>query len=293
MLIHCESLPGAVPLWFATKESWPGIKAGLPEQAQAFASACRFEPAPGRHQILPNLDGRIAGVVFGLEAEDARTRDLFLPGQLAAVLPAGVYRFANSPYDPHLPRLLGSCPATGSGATSPTAATVLSSAFPMVSMPPGLRELRPASRWGVISSIHPPTTWTQRRSKRQFWVSPGAMERKLGSFRGDRFIEANLPLIHAVGRASAAPPRLAEFSFGEEAHPKVTVVGKGVCFDSGGLDIKPESAMKLMKKDMGGAAAALALAFMVMDAGLPVRLRVIVPIVENATPATFIKAGTV
>ncbi|HET6378269.1 MAG TPA: leucyl aminopeptidase family protein, partial [Methylocella sp.] len=92
---------------------------------------------------------------------------------------------------------------------------------------------------------------------------------------------------------AAAPPRLAEFSFGDETRPKVTLIGKGVCFDSGGLDIKPESAMRLMKKDMGGAAAALALASMIMEANLPVRLRVIVPIVENAVSGSAFRPGDI
>jgi len=92
----------------------------------------------------------------------------------------------------------------------------------------------------------------------------------------------NFPLIHAVGMASHRAPRLIDLSWGDPGHPKVTLVGKGVCFDSGGLDIKPPSGMLLMKKDMGGAANVLALAQMVMDAKLKVRLRVLIPAVENA-----------
>jgi leucyl aminopeptidase len=92
----------------------------------------------------------------------------------------------------------------------------------------------------------------------------------------------NFPLIHAVGMASTRAPRLIDFSWGDPVHPKVTLVGKGVCFDTGGLDLKPSSGMLLMKKDMGGAANVLALAQMVMDAKLKVRLRVLIPAVENA-----------
>jgi leucyl aminopeptidase len=89
-------------------------------------------------------------------------------------------------------------------------------------------------------------------------------------------------MIHAVGRASATPPRLIDVTWGASDAPKITVVGKGVAFDTGGLDIKPSASMLLMKKDMGGAAAALALADMIMGSGLPVRLRLLVPAVENA-----------
>ncbi len=99
---------------------------------------------------------------------------------------------------------------------------------------------------------------------------------------GEALLAENFPLIHAVGRASCHAPRLIDVAWGDAAAPKVTVIGKGVTFDTGGLDIKPESAMLIMKKDMGGAASALALAHMVMDRGLKVRLRVLVPAVENA-----------
>ena len=99
---------------------------------------------------------------------------------------------------------------------------------------------------------------------------------------GDDLLEENFPLIHAVGRASVARAAAHRAHWGEADHPKVTLVGKGVCFDSGGLDIKPESGMLLMKKDMGGAANVLALAHMIMDRKLKVRLRVLIPAVENA-----------
>lgn len=99
---------------------------------------------------------------------------------------------------------------------------------------------------------------------------------------GDDLIRENFPMIHAVGRASARSPRLIDLRWGEPRHPKLTLVGKGVCFDTGGLDLKPSSAMLLMKKDMGGAAQALGLARMVMAAGLPVSLRVLIPAVENS-----------
>ena len=90
--------------------------------------------------------------------------------------------------------------------------------------------------------------------------------------RGDELLAENLPLIHAVG-AAADEPRVVDFSWGREDAPKVTLVGKGVVFDTGGLDIKPASGMELMKKDMGGAATALTLARLIMEAALDVRLR--------------------
>jgi leucyl aminopeptidase len=104
---------------------------------------------------------------------------------------------------------------------------------------------------------------------------------KFGCIEGHD-LKQNFPLIHAVGMASTRAPRLIDFTWGDASHPKVTLVGKGVCFDTGGLDLKPSSGMLIMKKDMGGAANVLALAQMVMDARLKVRLRVLIPAVENA-----------
>ena len=108
-------------------------------------------------------------------------------------------------------------------------------------------------------------------------------------------IEEHFPCVAAVGRAAASgrEPRIVELEWGDEAHPRIAIIGKGVCFDSGGLDIKPSSAMLLMKKDMGGAAHALALARLVMAARLPVRLHLIVPIVENAVGSAAFRPGDV
>jgi leucyl aminopeptidase len=109
---------------------------------------------------------------------------------------------------------------------------------------------------------------------------------------GDALLEG-FPAIHAVGRAAESAPRLIDFSWGDPAAPRVTLVGKGVCFDSGGLDIKPPAGMLLMKKDMGGAACVLALARMIMESALPVRLRVLVPAVENAIAGNAYRPGDV
>jgi len=100
-------------------------------------------------------------------------------------------------------------------------------------------------------------------------------------------------MIHAVGRGSDRAPRLLDFTWGEDDAPKLTLVGKGVCFDSGGLDLKTADGMRLMKKDMGGAAHVLALAQAIMDEGLPVRLRVLVPAVENAVSGSAFRPGDV
>ena len=110
----------------------------------------------------------------------------------------------------------------------------------------------------------------------------GRHEGRCTVIRGDQLLKAGYPAVHAVGRAAQRPPCLIDLTWGKRNHPKVTLVGKGVVFDSGGLDLKPASGMLLMKKDMGGAAMVLAIASAVMDRRLPVRLRVLIPAVENA-----------
>ncbi len=123
-----------------------------------------------------------------------------------------------------------------------------------------------------------------------------AMAVRLGArgniIMGDALREG-FPAIHAVGQASASAPRLLDFTWGDASAPKVTLVGKGVCFDTGGLDLKPAAGMLLMKKDMGGAACALALARVIMESQLPVRLRVLVPAVENAVSGNAYRPGDV
>lgn len=110
---------------------------------------------------------------------------------------------------------------------------------------------------------------------------------------GDELLDLGAGAIHAVGRAAEDPPRLADLTWGNPDHPKVTLVGKGVTFDSGGLDIKPAAGMRLMKKDMGGAATAIGLAYLIMATGLPVRLRLLVPMAENAISGNAFRPGDV
>jgi leucyl aminopeptidase len=113
------------------------------------------------------------------------------------------------------------------------------------------------------------------------------------SIVGDRLLAENFPMIHAVGRASTRPPRLVDIVYGRPDAPKVTIVGKGIVFDTGGLDIKTVAGMAIMKKDMGGAAAALAIAHMVMSERLDVRLRVLLPIAENSIAGNAFRPGDI
>ncbi|MCZ6889814.1 MAG: leucyl aminopeptidase family protein [Gammaproteobacteria bacterium] len=120
-----------------------------------------------------------------------------------------------------------------------------------------------------------------------------AFDATIGVTVGDELLRKRFNTIHAVGRASASAPRLIDITWGDPSHPKVTLVGKGVCFDSGGLDIKTAAGMRLMKKDMGGGAHALGLARLIMSRGLPVYLRTLVPAVENAISSNAYRPGDI
>ncbi|NQZ10452.1 MAG: leucyl aminopeptidase family protein [Algicola sp.] len=116
---------------------------------------------------------------------------------------------------------------------------------------------------------------------------------KVSQIIGEELLEQNYPTIHAVGRASCHEPRLIDLHWGDESHPKVTLIGKGVCFDSGGLDLKPAAGMRQMKKDMGGSAHVLGLAQLIMANNLPIRLRMLIPAVENAVSNNAMRPGDV
>jgi leucyl aminopeptidase len=149
-------------------------------------------------------------------------------------------------------------------------------------------------RWCATWSTRRPSTWARPICRRwpRAWPQPTAGAR---SVVGEELLAQNFPTIHAVGRAAGAgrEPRLIELEWGDDAHPHVVVCGKGVCFDTGGLDLKTHDGMRHMKKDMGGAAHALALGQLVMALGLPVRLTVLVSAVENAIAGNAFRPGEV
>ena len=282
----------AIPIWFVATANWTDIRARLGKTAQGFADASGFEPKPGRHLSVPSSEGGLSGVLFGIE--DNRTdANPFLPGNLPGLLPPGTYRFANDPHDPRLAALafaLGgyrfsryrkrddkpvtlALPDGVDAADLSRIADGVTLARDLVNTPSndmGPAELHEATR--LLAERH------------GAWIE---------AVTDSELLLKNFPLIHAVGRASSRPPRLIDLRWGDRGHPKVTLVGKGVCFDTGGLDLKPDSAMLLMKKDMGGAASVLALAHMIMDRRLPVSLRVLIPAVENSVSGSAFRPGDV
>ncbi len=269
-----------VPIWFVTASNWRETRAALGPGAAAFAEACGFEPAAGRHAFLPGPDGTLAGVLFGQE-DDRKPKDSFLAGKLPGVLPHGAYRFANAPHDPRLAAL-----AFGLGAYRFT--RYGKSRAEVRLEPPGSNDAGDLSR--IVEAVYLArdliNTPANDMGPDDLAAAAKALAARHGAavriVAGDDLLGQNFPLIHAVGRAASRAPCLIDLTWGDPTSPKVTLVGKGVCFDSGGLDVKPDSAMLLMKKDMGGAAAVLALAHMIMDRRLKLRLRVLIPAVENS-----------
>ncbi len=277
-----EAIEAAIPITFVTKASWEAVSADLSAPARQFARASNFTGKSGHCLPLPAADGTIAQVLFGLDEPASRRHDRFRTGQLPGLLPPGLYRFANAPHDMRLAVLafaLGSY-RFGRYRTSDAPNVRL--------VPPPDIDIAAISRIAEAAALARDLINTPandmgpeelERAARELAERFGA---SFSSIVGDDLLKQNFPLIHAVGRASTRAPRLIDFSWGDPAHPKVTLVGKGVCFDTGGVDLKPASGMLIMKKDMGGAANALALAQMIMDAGLKIRLRVLIPAVENS-----------
>ncbi|MBI3701019.1 MAG: leucyl aminopeptidase family protein [Afipia sp.] len=272
----------SIPITFVTKSTLDSALAALPPVADQFAKASGFAGKPGQHLGLPDAKGALTQVLFGIEEKDAAWHDPFQPGQLPGLLPAGIYRFANAPHDARLATLafaLGSYKFGRYRKIEPSRARLV--------LPHGIDAIE-ISRTAEAAFLARDliNTPSNDMGPDELAGAAKALADKFGAqystIVGDDLLKRNFPLIHAVGRASARAPRLIDFTWGNASHPKVTLVGKGVCFDTGGLDLKPSSGMLIMKKDMGGAANVLALAHMIMSAQLKVRLRVLIPAVENS-----------
>ncbi len=267
-----------IPITPVTAQQLKGWLKAQRASVRKWVEGVGFEAKPSSNALVPGADGAPGRVLVGVEARP----DIWSYGALPKALPRGTYRidgklepaaatraalgwalggyaFARYKKQPGVARLVWPDGADRAAVERTAAAAFL--VRDLVNTPAedmGPAELAAAAE--AVASAH------------------GA---KLKVTIGDDLLKANYPLIHAVGRASVRAPRLVDLRWGGRG-PRITLVGKGVCFDSGGLDLKSAQNMLLMKKDMGGAAHVLALAQMIMDAGLPVRLRVLVPAVENS-----------
>ena len=264
--------------------------AGLSPANAAWATANGFTGQRGRLLALPGAEGAVTGYLFGMgEAENRSALVLGLAGSslaegdyhlegaygdatLAAIgFRLGAYRFDRYRKPRPTPRLTIPAEADAAEVDRLVDAAVLARDF--VNTP--TNDLGPDAFEAAIRDF---------ATKRGMSVTATV---------GDDLLAANFPMIHAVGRASPQAPRLLDLAWGKDTDPKVTLVGKGVTFDTGGLDIKTSAGMLLMKKDMGGAANILGLAHAIVSAGLAVRLRVLIPIVENAIAGDSFRPGDI
>ena len=279
----------AVPVWVLRPGDIARLKGKMPAACAAWAKTNEFDGQKGKLLLVSGDKGGISAVLFGV-GKEAQPLDL---GSIPGKLPSGNYVLEGNYGDPHLAALgwlLGA-----------------------------YRFDRYKNKPGVKANLVLPDGVDAKALKREAEATflardlintpandmgPDELEaavRNLGKThkatvrvtRGDKLLTANFPMIHAVGRASINAPRLIDLKWGTKDKPLVTLVGKGVIFDSGGLNIKPGNSMALMKKDMGGAANVLALAGMIMDAKLPIRLRLLIPAVENAISANAFRPSDV
>ncbi len=279
----------ARPVWCIQQSSDIAAVTGLSGAAEAWVKANNFKPTAGRSLVVPDADGGIAGVLFGLGDGTAGTpcgpSELLL-GQLARTLPAGRYKLEGDFQHPKEAAL-----AWGLGAYKFEQYKTKSDEglAPTLVAPEGVdatevRHLIEAI-WLGRDLINTPASDLGPAELEQAVRELGDRHKaSVSSVVGEDLLTENFPMIHAVGRASPRAPRLVDLRWQPTAGknlPKITIVGKGICFDTGGLDLKPPAAMLLMKKDMGGAATALTLGAMIMAQQLPVDLRVLIPTADN------------
>jgi leucyl aminopeptidase len=287
-----KTLPArATPITVVDRAALAALLPSLPEATRHWLKLNGFNGKADSFALVPDADGRLAGVFAGV----AHAAHPFALSALPLALPEGVYRLSDEglPLHPEAAAMsweLGGyqfdlykpakrVPATlalkhGADAERGLAqAAAIAATRDLVNTPAehmGPAELAAAAR--LVAKQH------------------GA---KFKEIVGDELLKKNFPAIHAVGRASVRSPRLIELTWGEAKHPRLALVGKGVCFDTGGLDIKPADGMRQMKKDMGGAANVLGLASLVMALKLPVQLQVLIPAVENSISGNAYRPGDV
>ena len=284
----------ALPLHLVTKEDFGVWLNLLDETTRRWVEATGFSAAAGSVQILPSAEGAIAGAVGGLGSDQDRQRTRFLAAKVRSALPEGVYSLKTD----HPERLLneislgwllaGYTFGTYRAAPPPNAGLVAPDGVDAIAL-----ERTASAETLTRNLINTPANDMGPAELAEAARSVGATyDAQVSVIEGDDLIAAGFPLVHTVGRAATRAPRLIDMTWGDVG-PKLTLVGKGVCFDTGGLNLKPGGSMGLMKKDMGGAANVLGLAQMIMDAKLPVQLRVLIPAVENAVAGDAFRPGDI
>lgn len=284
----------ATPVYLVTQESLEDLLEGLSENASAWVESTGFSAATGTVVLVPGPEGTISLALGGLGSEASLKRRRFTAASIASKLPAGTWKLEgdlsqNLREECALAWLLSSYRFTRYKSGMPLTASLI--------CPEGVDQQRietiAAGEFLTRDLINTPTEDMGpdelEEECRALCAEHGA---SIHVTIGDSLLEQNFPLIHTVGRASHRAPRLIDFSWGKTG-PAITLVGKGVCFDTGGLNLKPGGSMGLMKKDMGGAATVLGLAHMIMGLELNVRLRVLIPAVENAVSGSSFRPGDI
>jgi leucyl aminopeptidase len=288
-----ESSPRAVPIHVVAVDDYEKWCAEQLAAAVAWLKDIDFKPKPGAHQVLPGEDGAVASVLLCTGKRDS----LWNWADLAALLPRGDYSIA-TPLSQSAVTTAAIGWALGTYDFSSFRSKPRRTEYPSLVLPSGANRLaieaaveaeflgrdlvnRPANDLGPVELV---------AEARKLAAKHGADCKVIS---GDDLLRENFPAVHTVGQGSPRTPALIDIRWGRAEDPKVTLVGKGVCFDTGGLTIKTEAWMRNMKKDMGGAAVVLAVAHMIMKHRLPVQLRVIVPTVENVTSGTAYRPGDI
>ncbi|WEK03561.1 MAG: leucyl aminopeptidase family protein [Candidatus Devosia phytovorans] len=264
--------------------------AGLTPSQRAWATANGFSGKRGKLLALPATDGTVSGYLFGLGTAEANPT--LVTGLASAALPKGTYRLEGSIADPTLAAIGFRLGAYRFDRYRQAVEA------PILELPSGADAAevdRLVEAAGIARDLinTPPNDLGPDAFEAEIQAFAEARDMDIRVITGDDLLAENFPMIHAVGRASAEAPRLVDLRWGREGDPKVTLVGKGVTFDTGGLDIKTAAGMLIMKKDMGGAANVLGLAHAIVSAGLNVRLRVLIPIVENAIAGQSFRPGDI
>lgn len=291
----------SIPIWLVRDAQGLG-NIPLGDGQKAWVEAQGFKGVARKHVLLPGEDGRIAGAILGFgpaSDHDPMDRPELAAGVLPTILPPGLYHLEGALGDAELAAVAWGLGAyrfrrykagNGEGGAA------------QLKLPAGADRSRVTAIlegvWLGRDLINTPASdmgpQELEDAARELAALHGA---EVSCVVGDDLLTKNFPMVHAVGRASPRPPRLIDIKWarqgGNPSAPRVTLVGKGICFDTGGLDIKPAAGMLLMKKDMGGAAAALALAHMVMASKLDVRLRVLIPAAENSVGGNSFRPGDV
>ncbi len=300
VFVSADEAADSVPVYLA-EQGQDLQKLGLDAHACTWLNAQKFTGSAKKSILLPKTDGTLGGVVLGAgnnkAGEPSGPSELLL-GHLASSVPGGRYRLATTPAESELAAI-----AWGLGAyrfTRYRGEHKKDEDVPRAKLcvPPGANAARVTNIveaiWFGRDLINTPASDMGPDELEQ--AARGLASRhgaNISVIKGDDLLTHNFPMIHAVGRAHPRAPRLIDITWGPADGEKITLVGKGITFDTGGLDIKPASAMLIMKKDMGGAATALALGHMIMGQKLNCRLRILLPVAENSIAGDAFRPGDI